>query len=117
MTNAPDLASMPTDWILGRISAFQDVQKRNRHTTKAWQEASEALKPLFAEMAARTTTSPGRPPIGISYAQQKVVGRRVFVICPVCGASVELKTRKDEDSMLNTEYAAHYRENHVPQGS
>lgn len=116
MPTAPDLASMPTDWILGRISAFQDVQKRNRHTTPAWQEASAALAPLFAEMAARTTPT-RRPPIGIPYAQQKVVGRRVFVICPVCGVSVELKTRKDEDSMLTTEYALHYQEHLAPLGS
>lgn len=49
-----DVDNAPTELILERISALQNIQKRNPYSSKAWQEASAALQPLFKQMAART---------------------------------------------------------------
>lgn len=51
---------------------------------------------------------------GIPHAAQKVVGGAVYAVCPACGERVRLMTPKDEDSMLTTEYAEHYRRRHGP---
>lgn len=50
----PEYASMQTAEIEDLIAELQTVQKRNPQTSKAWQDASAALQPLFAEMAERT---------------------------------------------------------------
>lgn len=51
---ADDLSTLPTDVVLSRIEALQDVQKRHPNTSAEWQTASEFLRPLFSEMARRT---------------------------------------------------------------
>lgn len=53
--------------------------------------------------------------MGIPYAKQEVVGRRVYAICPTCGAKIELKVRKDAESRSGAEYAAHHKANHEVQ--
>lgn len=50
----PEYAVMSTREIEDTIAELQAVQKRNPPTSKAWQDASDALQPLFAEMAERT---------------------------------------------------------------
>lgn len=45
--------NLSTPAILAAIAALQEVQKRNPPSSKAWQDASAALAPLFAEMAKR----------------------------------------------------------------
>lgn len=50
----PEFATMKTHEIEDLISDLQGIQKRNPPTSAAWQEASKALQPLFAEMAERT---------------------------------------------------------------
>lgn len=47
------LKSRPTTQLLHSIDEQQAIQKRNPPTSVAWQSASRALKPLFAEMARR----------------------------------------------------------------
>jgi hypothetical protein len=44
---------MTTEAILARIAELQEIQKRNSSKSKAWQDASDELQPLFAEMAKR----------------------------------------------------------------
>jgi hypothetical protein len=44
---------LSTPDILKAIEAAQEVQKRNPPSSDAWQEASNVLTPLFAEMARR----------------------------------------------------------------
>lgn len=48
-----EYATMKTHEIEDLIAELQRVQKRNPPVSRAWQEASDALQPLFAEMAAR----------------------------------------------------------------
>lgn len=50
---------MTTAELVQRIEALQDIQGRNRPTSAAWQAASDALAPLFAEMAARQAANGG----------------------------------------------------------
>ena len=50
----PEYATLKTHEIEDLISELQKVQKRNPPASKAWQDASDALRPLFAEMAARS---------------------------------------------------------------
>ena len=51
----PEYATMNNLEIEGLIAELQDVQKRNHPISKEWQDASTALRPLFAEMAERTS--------------------------------------------------------------
>ena len=48
-----DIKNTTTEDLLTAIRAQQDIQKRSRPTTPAWQVASKALQPLFAEMSRR----------------------------------------------------------------
>jgi hypothetical protein len=48
---------------------------------------------------------------GIPYARVADDGRSVT--CPVCGARVELRGRKDADSMSSDAYARHYAGRHA----
>ena len=48
-----ELKNFTTDEILGRIYKLQDVQRTNPPSSAAWLMASDALQPLFAEMARR----------------------------------------------------------------
>lgn len=49
-----EYATMKSHEIEDLIAELQSVQKRNRPGSDAWQNASDALQPLFAEMAERT---------------------------------------------------------------
>lgn len=49
----PEYASMNTTEVEDLIAELQGVQKRNRPGSAEWQAASDALQPLFAEMAER----------------------------------------------------------------
>jgi hypothetical protein len=47
------VAHLPVPELLGMIEAQQAIQMANSPKTKVWQDASDALQPLFAEMASR----------------------------------------------------------------
>ena len=44
---------MTTQQLIDAIEALQEIQKRNPPHSAEWKAASEALAPLFAEMARR----------------------------------------------------------------
>jgi hypothetical protein len=50
---------MPTSNIVAKIRSLQDVQKRNAPSSLEWQLASNALQPLFREMAKRQRANGG----------------------------------------------------------
>ena len=52
-------AAMPTTDIVARIGSLQTVQERNPPSSMEWQLASDALQPLFREMARRQTANCG----------------------------------------------------------
>lgn len=51
---------MTTELIVAEIERLQAVQRRNPPSSAAWQEASDALAPLFAEMARRQRVNGGK---------------------------------------------------------
>ena len=50
----PEYATMKTHEIEDLIAELQAVQKTNPPTSKKWQDAHDALAPLFIEMQERT---------------------------------------------------------------
>jgi hypothetical protein len=53
------------------------------------------------------------PILGVPYAHQEIVGRRVFAICPRCAARIELTGRKDFESAAVDPYVTHYFAEHA----
>lgn len=51
---------MTTEQMVDEIERLQGVQRRNPPSSAAWQGASEALAPLFAEMARRQRANGGK---------------------------------------------------------
>jgi hypothetical protein len=48
-----DINGMATADLMRKIGEHQNIQERNSPKTKAWQDASKALAPMFTEMAKR----------------------------------------------------------------
>ena len=53
------------------------------------------------------------PILGIPYAHQVVVHRRLFAVCPRCSRQIELPGRKDFESASTDAYATHYFAEHA----
>ena len=50
--------------------------------------------------------------IGIPYAKVAIEDGRHFITCPTCGERIELKKRKDFESMSLAEYQHHHANKH-----
>lgn len=53
------LSVIPTHKIVARVERLQAVQERNPPSSTEWQLASDALQPLFREMARRQKSNGG----------------------------------------------------------
>lgn len=57
------MENLPVESILIKIERLQDIQKMNPPGSREWQAASDALQPLFAEMARRQEAGENITPI------------------------------------------------------